>query len=411
MAGLTGLFRRGTTYYMRVVLPLDHPLRAERPTGRIVISLGSSNYREALSKGYTKRAEILAGAIYETVPTASSLAPRIHNLVSPTLTLQELHLRWQASKHTSEDSSRACLRAIHLFEEFSGKVKLTQINRDIGDKFRSWLQQQPTSSKTARDRLVWVKSLLNFASQDLELIPKNPWRGLDIKAHTEAPRQPWSDESLTKLFNHPIWKEGLIPNETKAGGSAAYWIPLLALYSGARCSELCQLRTDDIKKESGVWMMQIHDGDPTQRIKTNAARRSIPVHDEILRLGFVQYCESMTPGSLWPNLPKREGKAGGYFSQFFGELRAELGIPPSMSFHSFRHSARTNLVCAGVAESVIDRLLGHIGTGSVGAKVYTHLSQQTLQAAINKLPSVTRFFSPYLYQTDISKPSLKNPST
>ena len=57
MAGLTGLFRRGSTYYMRVVLPLDHPLRAERPTGRIVISLGSSNYREALSKGYAKRAE------------------------------------------------------------------------------------------------------------------------------------------------------------------------------------------------------------------------------------------------------------------------------------------------------------------------------------------------------------------
>ena len=81
MAGLTGLFRRGTTYYMRVVLPLDHRLRAERPTGRIVISLGSSNYREALSKGYAKRAEILAGTIYETVPTASSLAPRIHNLV------------------------------------------------------------------------------------------------------------------------------------------------------------------------------------------------------------------------------------------------------------------------------------------------------------------------------------------
>ena len=86
MAGLTGLFRRGTTYYMRIVLPLDHPLRAERPTGRIVISLGSSKYREALSKGYAKRAEILAGATYETVPTASTLAPRIHNVGSPALT-------------------------------------------------------------------------------------------------------------------------------------------------------------------------------------------------------------------------------------------------------------------------------------------------------------------------------------
>ena len=395
MAVLTGLFRRGSTYYMRIVLPLDHPLLTQRPTGRIVISLGSSNYREALSKGYAKRAEILTGVSNETVPTASSLTPPIHNLVSPALTLQELHLRWQAANHTSEDSSRACLRAINLFEELSGKVKLTQINRDMGDKFRSWLQQQPTSSKTARDRLVWVKSLLNYACNDLELIPKNPWRGLDIKAHTESPRQPWSDESLSKLFSHPIWRERWMPLDKKAGASAAFWIPLLGLYSGARCSELCQLQTYDIKKESGVWMMQIHDGDPTQRIKTNAARRSIPLHDELLRLGFVQYFESVTRGSLWPNLPKREGKAGGYFSQFFGGLRAELGIPPSMSFHSFRHSARTNLICEGVAESVVDRILGHISTGSVGAKVYTHLSNQKLQEAINNLPIATEEIKQY----------------
>lgn len=395
MAGLTGLFRRGTTYYMRVVLPLYHHLREERPTGRIVISLGSSNYREALSKGYAKRAEILAGGINETVPTASSLAPRIHKVGIPALSLRELHLRWQASKQTSEDSSRACLRAIYLFEEFSGKVKLTHINRDMGDKFRSWLQQQPTSSKTARDRLVWVKSLLNYACHDLELISKNPWRGLDIKAHTEAPRQPWSDEFLNKLFSHPIWTEGLIPKDTKAGGSAAYWIPLLALYSGARCSELCQLHTADIKKESGMWMMQIHDCGPTQKIKTIAARRNIPLHNELLRLGFIQYCESIPQGSLWPELPKREGKAGGYFSQYFGALRAELGIPASMSFHSFRHSARTNLVWAGVAETVVDRLLGHLSTGSVGAKVYTHFSNQTLQESINYLPTVTEEIKQY----------------
>jgi integrase len=141
--------------------------------------------------------------------------------------------------------------------------------------------------------------------------------------------------------------------------------------------------------------MQIHDGDSTQRIKTIAARRSIPLHAELLRLGFVQYCESITQGSLWPELPKREGKAGGFFSQFFGELRAELGIPPSMDFHSFRHSARTNLVCAGVAESVVDKLLGHIGAGGIGSRVYTHLSVQTLQTAINCLPASSGSVSYY----------------
>ena len=158
-------------------------------------------------------------------------------------------------------------------------------------------------------------------------------------------------------------------------------------------------------------MMQIHDGDPTQRIKTNASRRSIPLHDELLRLGFVKYCESMSQGSLWPNLPKREGKAGGFFSQYFGELRAELGIPSSMSFHSFRHSVRTNLVCAGVAESVVDRLLGHIGNGSVGAKVYMHLSQQKLQESINCLPASTCSVRQYPSQVKTSEPAASRLAT
>ena len=394
MAGLTGLFRRGSTYHMRVVLPLDHPLRAERPTGRIVLSLGCSNHREAVTKGTAKRAEILSGSLY-AIPSAVPDPAKPQGIPSLDLSLWELHKRWKEANRISDDSARACLRAIQLFDAFSGTAMLSQINRDKGDKFRSWLQQQPTSSKTARDRLVWVKSLLNFASTDLELIPKNPWRGLDIKAQTESPRQPWSQESLTTLFNHPIWQDLRMPKDSKGGGAAAYWLPLLAFYSGARCSELSQLRTSDIKSESGAWMMKINDEDPTQRIKTIAARRTIPIHAELLRLGFIQYCETIPQGSLWPNLPKREGKAGGFFSQFFGVLRAELGIPPSMSFHSFRHGARTNLVCAGVAESVIDKLLGHIGTGGVGATVYTHVPVQTLQTAINALPTVTSFVTPF----------------
>jgi len=406
MAGLTGLFRRGSAYYMRVVLPLDHPLRAERPSGRIVISLGSSNYREAICFGTAKRAEILMGAM-QTSATNTPLTARPKDISSPAMSLMDLHLRWQAANRTSDDSSRACLRAIRLFEEFSGSVKLAHINRDIGDKFRSWLQQQPTSSKTARDRLVWVKSLLNYAVDDLELIPKNPWRGLDIKTHTESPRKPWSDESLTKLFSHSIWREHSIPLDKKAGGSAAYWIPLLALYSGARCSELCQLRTDNIKKESGVWIMQIHDLDPTQKIKTVSARRSIPLHAELLRLGFIEYCESIPQGSLWPALPKREGKAGGYFSQFFSNLRLELGIDPSICFHSFRHSARTNLVCAGVSESMVDKLLGHVGSGSIGAKVYSHFSNDLLHEAVNCLPALSSGIKSFVIPADQAEDFLK----
>ena len=36
-----------------------------------------------------------------------------------------------------------------------------------------------------------------------------------------------------------------------------FWLPLLGLYTGARLSELCQLRLGDIREELGVWVISI----------------------------------------------------------------------------------------------------------------------------------------------------------
>jgi len=47
MAALTGLFLRGSTSYIRVVLPPHHPLKHKYKNGDFVASLGCSSYREA----------------------------------------------------------------------------------------------------------------------------------------------------------------------------------------------------------------------------------------------------------------------------------------------------------------------------------------------------------------------------
>ena len=46
MAHLTGLFQRGTAYYLRIVLPEDHPLKTRYRNGRFVQSLGTRSYLE-----------------------------------------------------------------------------------------------------------------------------------------------------------------------------------------------------------------------------------------------------------------------------------------------------------------------------------------------------------------------------
>lgn len=177
----------------------------------------------------------------------------------------------------------------------------------------------------------------------------------------------------------------MLPRENKAGGLAAYWVPLLGLYTGARCSELCQLLVHDIDTNAAVPTIRITDEGEGQNVKSEAGHRTIPIHSELIRLGFLDYVNSVEGQKLWPDLPQREGKPGGYFSQWFGELRKSLGIPKPIVFHSFRHTVRSQLSTARVSEIIIDRLLGHEVQGSVGASVYTHIDINALKDAIESL--------------------------
>lgn len=389
MAHLTGLFQRGSSYYLRVVLPVNHPLRSLYKSGKIITSLGQCSKRVATIKGITKKAELLSLS-----STKQSLEiphqGETHYDLPDTVYLCDIYKRWKASKPRSSDSINSCLRSLKLYEEFTGNPPIKKISRAQGDGFRSWLQQpeRKTTSKTARDRLIWVKSLLKYAQIELELIPKNPWEGLDIAAKTTHRRRPWSETELQTLFTQSLFTEYALPNSKKSGKDAAYWIPLIGLYTGARISELAQLATDDIKIKSGVPTIAITNEGENQQVKTLAGIRTIPIHNELIRLGFLEYISDVAKEdhqSLWPHLIKRPNKPGGYFSNWFGEFKRTLGFNNTPDFHSFRHLVRSQLTNNGVAELVIDSLLGHQISGSMGAKIYTHLSIINLNNAIQTI--------------------------
>ena len=391
MAQLTGLFERGGAYYLRVVLPLNHPLLDRYKSGKVVSSLGRCSHREALRLGTIKRAEILWGVPLHPLPTDIPTDIGQHRQAI-THARKPVHLRdvyelWVKSSRRTADSIAACNRALKLFEQHTNNPVLSDVSRSLGNEFRSVLQTLPTTSKTARDRLNWIKSLLKFAAQDLELIPKSPWVGLDIKSKTSASRQVWSTDWLHRLLSHEIWQAGRLPKDKKAGGIAAYWIPLLALYTGARCSELCQLRVQDIDTSGHVPVINISDQGDGQRVKTTASVRAVPIHSELTRLGFLDYVRTQKSTMLWPDLPLREDKAGSFFSQWFGNLRRSLGVPKELVFHSFRHTVRSSLTRSNVPEPIIDRLLGHESRGSIGARVYTHPQLEQLAQAIETLKS------------------------
>ena len=346
MATLTGLFQRGTAYYLRIVLPLHHPLKGQYKNGTVVASMGRCSHREAVLRGTIRRAQVLGGVHIGT----SSETPTPPQRITVGLRLREVYGRWKDSKPRSKDSVNTCLRSVGLFEQFTGNPPLDQLTREQGDGFRAWLQHadRKTTSKTARDRLTWVKSVLKYAARELGLIDRNPWEGIDIDFKTTNKRRPWTDAELKTFFTQPLHTTYSLPTDNKAGADAAYWIPLLGLYTGARVGELAQLRVRDVETSGSCPLLSITDEGDAQSVKSQAGVRKVPIHSELLRLGFLDYVTVIKASNadlLWPVLPTREGKPGGYFSQWFGVYRRSplVGFGMFPDFHCLRCQQRLNI--------------------------------------------------------------------
>lgn len=389
MAKPNGIFQRGSSYYLRVVLPKTHQLINLYKSGKVVVSLGACSYREAATLGAIKRAEIL-GLIAPNPKAKNISQPAPIKRALDTCYLRDVYPRWKESKPRSRDAIDSCMRALVLFEEHTQNPPLHELTRAQGDSFRTWLQQpeRNTTSKTARDRLTWVKSLIKYAYRDLELIDRHPWEGIDIVAQTSKKRRPWEISELNILFAQRLFKYYELPNDWRSGGDAAYWLPLLAIYSGARLSELAQLRTADVIVSGDISLISVSNSGINQQVKTSAGIRKIPIHSQLIRLGFLDYVMNMRnkgAPQLWPTLKFRKDKPGGNYSNWFGAFKKTIGVPSELDFHSFRHGFRSNLVEKEVAEPTIDAIMGHEISGSTGAKVYSHRTLNSLKKAIEKV--------------------------
>ena len=69
------------------------------------------------------------------------------------------------------------------------------------------------------------------------------------------------------------------------------WIIYLVIYTGARRGELVQLRKEDVKvdEKTGRYYLLITDAHESQKLKTENAKRKIPLHQALIDAGFLDY--------------------------------------------------------------------------------------------------------------------------
>ena len=164
----------------------------------------------------------------------------------------------------------------------------------------------PMSTTSVNKHLSRFSGLMSHCVKEGHL-SVNPTEGISIKQKRRADeeRKVYTPDDMKKIVEHLLLDEGK---------PERYWLPLIAMLSGLRLDEACQLYTEDVKMIGGVWCFDVNDeGD--KKLKNVSSTRIVPVHPSLIGLGLLGYVEQgrvVGRPRLWMNLQRRE--ADGYGS-------------------------------------------------------------------------------------------------
>jgi integrase len=281
-----------------------------------------------------------------------------------------------AAERKITDKTKEAYRAVaEWFYERVGRIPVDRIKRADVLTFKNKLSDEGQSAANINTKLSRVRSLLQWA-MDNQFASENVAKGISIKVANKADteRLPFDLAALRAIFESPVYASGERPVQGK--GDTAYWLPLLALFTGARLEELGQLRTCDVLrrdyldqegKERSSWIIRITAA--AGRLKNASSERVVPLHTELQRLGFLRLVESAKASGherVFPLLtPGPFGRRTHKWGQWFGSYLREVCLVQNrrMTFHSFRHAFIDYARQPGIPEGVQRKLAGHKGKG------------------------------------------------
>jgi integrase len=296
------------------------------------------------------------------------------------VTLSGLFERYKAERKPSKKVWRefdlVCRHAITVF----GDLDVRSITKSHIRSFKAALLTMPTSKRrqgqqdgatlstsTVVKLLSLLRSVLAWGERE-GFMDINPAHGTARVASTEKKAATADDEKKRRPFTVEEVRDLL--SKLPPDGPTR-WLLLLLAYTGARLAEVVGLRQQDIGEQDGVTYLDIRPHE-SRSLKTKASRRRVPIHNELLRMGFTR---DMLPFA----------GAADIWSQKLGRwLRTNGFADARLVIHSFRHTVKDRLRAARVPEAEQRALLGHAGSGAADS-YGSGFPLSVLKDAVNKI--------------------------
>lgn len=368
MPSHTNLVRRGATYYFRGRVPQD--LQGHYRRRVFFVSLRTKDRLQA------EHALIhLKARLFDDFSALRGLKPALDLPVinamcipaeSPAkVSLWSLVEYWQ---NQAERRPRTLMEVNTTFKRLlacNGDLSPSEIEKKHIVAFKDWMLGEGRSAATIKKAIGLLSAVFELAVAN-DKMTSNPAKGIRLakpKVDRKS-RVPFDPDELSRIFESAVFSQGERPKGGR--GEAAFWLPYLGLWTGARLEELGQLLVTDVCCEQGIHYLDITDDPVTgKRLKSTSSRRRVPLHHELLRLGFLDYVQRQRDAGerrLFPLLTASGGRQlTSSWSQWFSRyLRETVGIKDSRKvFHSFRHGFKEACRQSGIPKDIHDQLTGH----------------------------------------------------
>lgn len=256
------------------------------------------------------------------------------------LVMYKLPKRWN-EKYKPEE-----LREI-LKTETTNRISITSVNKYL---------------RTFKEFLLYCKKR--------RLIPESFGDDLEVPKRKDPIKvDGFTREELQNIFNPSFY-----PPKNNIYYAWRYWIPLIAIFTGMRLNEICQLYCDDIKYINRVWYFRLTNERQDQSLKNKQSKRLVPIHPKLIELGFIDFVKEVRSSKkdrlFYQFVYSPKNHYTHAMSMWFARYLKGLGINGrNKVFHSFRHTVKPYLRDARISQEYQNAICGW-STSDIGERIY-----------------------------------------
>jgi integrase len=284
----------------------------------------------------------------------------------PGLTPWSLFERWIAE---AKPAASTIDRWRAVFLKLQADFPNTSAAAFLPEQMQNWakgLINEERTAATVRD--VWVIACRTVFAWAIgaKLVARNPFVGWRITVPKKISTR--ETKALTEGEIRTILKAAAKVEVHSKMEAAKRWCPWLAAYTGARMGELTQLRGPDVFEQEGIWAIKIS---PEAGTVKNRKPRTVPLHEHLIKQGFVQFAKGSGDRPLFYNEPNgkvddadptnpKRSRAVKARERVAAWVR-EIGVtdPELQPNHAWRHTFKKVGDRAGLSEKMLDTICGH----------------------------------------------------